>query len=151
MKEILSIFFISSLPIAEIRAGIPFALHLGFDPITSFLISYLGNIFPVAFLLLVFSKIQKLIKKFKPLNDLYLKIEKKVLNKKNLIEKYGYFGLVFFVSIPLPITGAWTACLLAFLLGLDIKKSFISIAAGICIAGIIVTLASVGVFNLLGL
>jgi uncharacterized membrane protein len=68
--------------------------------------------------------------------------------RRDMIDRYGYLGLTLFVAIPLPVTGAWTGCLLAFLLGLNRFKSFFYIALGVTLAGIIVLTTSLGVFGL---
>jgi uncharacterized membrane protein len=74
-------------------------------------------------------------------------IRKKADNHKGQIEKYGYIGLILFVGIPLPGTGAWTGCLIASLLGLDRKKSFMCTMVGILIASIIMMILSYGVLS----
>ena len=84
--------------------------------------------------------------KWKPTKKIVDWLSNKTLKKKDQIDKYGYFGLFLFVGIPLPGTGAWTGSLLAILLNLDKKKSFITIAIGVLAAGIIMSLLSYGIF-----
>lgn len=143
----LSVLIISATPILELRAGIPLAIYLGLNPLEAYLISVAGNFLPVPFLLVALDKLLKFASNFAFIWNLYEKIEMRVRKKKDLIEKYGYIGLAIFVSIPLPVTGAWTACLLAFLLNMSRLKSIISILAGICIAGIIVLSPIIGILN----
>ena len=73
--------------------------------------------------------------------------EKKVLSKREQIDKYGYFGLMLFVGIPLPGTGAWTGSALAVLLGLDKKKSFLFIVLGVLLAAVIMSIVSYGILG----
>ena len=73
------------------------------------------------------------------------------MQKSDQIQKYGYWGLFLFVAIPLPGTGAWTGALIASLLELDTKKAFLTIAAGVFTAGIIVSIFSFGLLNAVGI
>ncbi|MDK2796013.1 MAG: hypothetical protein PWQ22_764 [Archaeoglobaceae archaeon] len=143
----LSVLIISATPILELRAGIPLAIYLGLNPVEAYLISVAGNFLPVPFLLFALDKLLNLSRNFAFIWNLYEKIEMRVRRKKDLIEKYGYIGLFFFVAVPFPATGAWTACLLAFLLNMNKLKSIISILAGICIAGVIVISPIIGLLN----
>lgn len=143
----LLVIAVSAAPIFELRAGIPLAIYLGFNPVEAYLISVIGNFLPVPFLLIALEKLIKIASRFETIWELYEKIELRVRRKKDLVERYGYIGLVLFVAVPLPVTGAWTACLLAFLLNLNKLKSTMSIFVGICIAGIIVISPIVGLFN----
>ena len=145
----LKILVVSALPISELRGGIPLALYLGFDPLRAYILSILGNLLPVPFLLIFLDFIERIALRT-PLSKLYIKVVERTRRKKALIERYGYLGLSIFVAIPLPVTGAWTGCLLAFLLGLDKAKSFVFIALGVSIAGIIVLASSLGVFSVIG-
>ena len=89
-------------------------------------------------------------KKSKHLHKIPDKIEKKALSKSAQIEKYGYLGLFLFVAIPLPGTGAWTGTLAASMLDMDFKKSVIAVMLGVIIAGVIMGLASMGLFGAIG-
>ena len=86
-------------------------------------------------------------KKTKLFRPLVEKMEKKAMNKRGQIEKYEFWGLVLFVGIPLPGTGAWTGALVASLIDMDIKKAFKAILVGICLAAVIMTLLSYGVLG----
>lgn len=142
-------FLLSMAPILELRGGILAARALGLNPIVSFIICYIGNILPVPFILwLIKSIIDKMrtstvgcFKKF------VLWLDKKVEQKKGQIEKYGFWGLVLFVGIPLPGTGAWTGCLIAAMLEMDKKKSFLAACIGVLMAGIIMSILSIGIFD----
>ncbi|MDI9609813.1 MAG: small multi-drug export protein [Archaeoglobales archaeon] len=143
----ITVLVVSAMPILELRAGIPLAIYLGFNPAEAYLISVLGNFLPVPFILFALEELLGILKRFELIWTLYQKIRQRVEKNRNLVEKYGYLGLTFFVSVPLPVTGAWTACLLAFLLNLSKIKASISILAGICIAGVIVISPIIGLIN----
>lgn len=144
-KEV-AIFIISLLPILELRGGLIAARILGVEFIKAFIICYIANILPVPFILLFINWIFNKMSKWKPTKKIVDWLSNKTLRKKEQIDKYGYFGLFLFVGIPLPGTGAWTGSLLAILLNLDKKKSFITIAIGVLAAGIIMSLLSYGIF-----
>lgn len=148
---ILEVLVVSAMPVSEIRGGLPLALYYGFDPLEAYVLSLIGNILPVPFLILFLEELVKITTRFDPVDRFYRFILRRVERRKEFVERYGYIGLTFFVAIPLPVTGAWTGSLIAFLLGLDKKKSVIFISFGIGMAGIIVLLASLGVINLMNI
>lgn len=139
----LVVFLISVCPILECRLGMFTAIVLlDMNPFLGFIISFIGNIFPIPFILLLINWIFDLLKKVPGINKVIFKLEDKTLKKRDKIDKYGIWGLLFFVAIPLPGTGGWTGALLASLLHLDRKKSFGIIAIGVFIAGLIITVLS---------
>ena len=147
-RELIS-FILSLMPIIELRGGIIAGRALGLAPLPTFIICYIGNILPVPFILWLIKRIINwlgnsninLLKKF--VNSL----NQKVKDKKGQIEKYGFWGLVLFIGIPLPGTGAWTGCLIAAMLDMDKKKSFIAAMIGVLMAGIIISILSIGIFD----
>ena len=147
-KELI-VFFISILPILELRGGLIAASLLNVSPLTGYIISIIGNTLPVPFILLFINKILDCMgkSKIKWMNKLSKWLDKKARKHKDSIEKYGYLGLTLFVGIPLPGTGAWTGCLAASVLNMDKKKSFISIMLGIIMASIIMMLVSYGLLK----
>lgn len=147
-REIIS-FVISMCPILELRGGILAARALGLNPIISFIICYIGNILPVPFIILLIKEIINKLRdsKINFLNKFVKWIDKKVDDKKGQIEKYGFWGLVLFIGIPLPGTGAWTGCLIAAMLDMDKKKSFVAACIGVLMAGIIMSILSIGLFD----
>ncbi|MEM0203426.1 MAG: small multi-drug export protein [Archaeoglobaceae archaeon] len=147
--ELLYVILISALPIFELRAGIPVAIYYGFKPWEAYTLAIFGNFLPVPFLLLLLNKMLEIAKRFRTLWAIYEFIHLRVEKRREIVEKYGYLGLTLFVAIPLPVTGAWTASLLAFLLGLNNLKASIAILLGIMIAGIIVLIPVVGIAKLL--
>ncbi len=139
----LVVFIISLMPILECRLGMFTAIVLlGMNPFLGFVISFLGNILPIPFILLLINKIFELLKKVPYINKPIYWLEEHTLKKKDKIDKYGIWGLLLFVAIPLPGTGGWTGALLASLLHLDRKKSFGVITVGVFIAGLIITVLS---------
>lgn len=148
----LVVFIISVCPILECRLGMFAAIVLlEMNPFVGFIISFLGNILPIPFILLLINWIFKLLKKVPGINKAIFWLENKTMKKRDKIDKYGIWGLLIFVAIPLPGTGGWTGALLASLLELDKKKSFLVISLGVFIAGLIITVLSLvigaAVFN----
>lgn len=132
------VFLISMIPILELRGALLVAGPLLGVPVTTAIpLSVIGNIIPVPFILLLITPIfrwMKGTKVFKPMVD---KLEAKAMSKSDKIEKYEFWGLVLFVGIPLPGTGAWTGSLIAALLGIKFKKAFPAVILGICMATVI--------------
>ena len=145
-KRIL-ILLISMTPILELRGGILAAALLDMNPLESYLICVLGNIIVIPIALFILELIFKLLRHIKFLDKIISKIENKCLSKKDKLDKYGYLGLVLFVGIPIPGTGAWTGCFLASLLNMDKKKSFISALIGVLLASIIMMILSFGIIK----
>lgn len=145
-KEIV-VFIISMLPILELRGGLLAAYILNLRFIPAYIISILGNCLPIPFVLLFLDKIFNWLKNFKTTKKIVVKLENKILSKKEKIEKYGYWGLLLFVGIPLPGTGAWTGAGLAVLLRLDRKKSSLVIFLGVILASIIMSIISYGILG----
>jgi uncharacterized membrane protein len=143
----LVVFIISLCPILECRLGMFTAISLlHMNPFFGFIISFLGNILPIPFILLLINQIFEWLKKVPYINKPIYWLEEKTLKKRDKIDKYGVWGLLLFVAIPLPGTGGWTGALLASLLHLDRKKSFGVICIGVFIAGLIISILST-VFN----
>ena len=142
-KEII-VFVISLLPLLELRGGLIAAALLGVDPLPSYLISIVGNLLPIPFILLLINKILDWMRNSKHFNKIAQWLDKKVEKHKGQIEKYGYLWFVLFVRIPLPGTGAWTGSLIASVLEMDRKKTFLAVVVGVIMASIIMMLLSFG-------
>ena len=139
----LVVFLISVCPVLECRLGMFTAIVLlDMNPFVGFIISFLGNILPIPFILLLINWIFEVFKKIPGLKNIVFWLEDKTLKKRDKIDKYRIWGLLAFVAIPLPGTGGWTGALLASLLHLDKKKSFGVITVGVFIAGLIITVLS---------
>lgn len=145
-KEVI-VFLISMMPLLELRGGLIAAALLNLEFLPGYLISIIGNVIPIPLVLLFLDKIFDLLRKWNFTKKLVDKLEKKILSKKSQIDKYGYWGLLLFVGIPLPGTGAWTGSALAVLLHLDKKKSFIYIMLGVILASIIMSILSYGILG----
>ncbi len=142
------VIFANILPSLEQIGGIPLGIALGLDPTYTLLISLTVNcllFFPVFFGLRFFYK--GLISDIKLFNKYLERVRRK---GKPYVDKYGIIGLTLFISLPTPLTGTYTASILSWFLDLDWKRSFIAIAIGSTIGGIIILLASIGFLNILG-
>lgn len=145
-KEIV-VFIISLMPILELRGGLIAAALLDLNPVSSYIISIIGNILPVPFILWFIRKILDWMRNKKMFKKIVKWVDKKVESKKHKIEKYGVLGITLFVGIPLPGTGAWTGSLIAAMLDMDKKKAFIAAFIGVLLAGIIMSIFSYGILD----
>lgn len=142
-KELV-IFIISMIPILELRGGLLAAgpVLLNVPMWRAIPICVIGNMIPVPFILLFITKIFDWLKGTKHLKPFVEKMENRAMNKKDQIERYEFWGLLLFVGIPLPGTGAWTGSLIAALLGVKFKKAFPAVCLGILLASVIMTILS---------
>lgn len=145
-KELI-VFLISLMPILELRGGLIAAALLGLNIVPAFIICIIGNLLPIPFILWFITPIFNKLKKTKHLSKFVNKIEKKALSKKDKIEKAEFWGLFFFVGIPLPGTGGWTGSLIASLIDMDKKKALLAITCGVLLAGLIVGSLSFGLLK----
>ena len=143
----LIVFIISLMPILELRGGLIASALLGLNGVRSFIICFIGNIIPIPFILWFITPIFDKLKKTKMFSGVVSKLEKKAMSKKDKIEKLQYIGLLLFVGIPLPGTGAWTGSLIASMLDMDKKKSLIYAILGVILAGIIMMVVSYGIID----
>ena len=137
-KELI-VFIISMVPILELRGGLLAAGPEFLDIPTwrAIPICIIGNLIPIPFILLLIRPIFAWLRRTKLFRPLVEKLEAKAMSKSSQIEKYEFWGLVLFVGIPLPGTGAWTGSLIASLLGIDWKKAFLAVVIGVCMATVI--------------
>ena len=141
------VFIISLFPILELRGGILASSLLDITMWKGILISAVGNIIPIPFILFFIKKIFAALKKAKLFRPLVEKMENKAMKKRDQIEKYEFWGLVLFVGIPLPGTGAWTGSLIAALLGIRFRKAFPAVVVGVCLAAFIMSVISYGIIG----
>ncbi len=142
------IFIISMIPILELRGALLVAGPLLGVPLARAVpICIIGNIIPVPFILLLITPVFNWMKGTKKLKPLVDKLESKAMSKSDQIEKYEFWGLVLFVGIPLPGTGAWTGSLIAALLGIKFKKAFPAVVLGILMATVIMCVVSYGLLG----
>lgn len=157
-KKYIIVFLISMIPLIELRGAVPVGLSSAFGDVLPiiplYIVCIIGNMLPVPIIFFFARKVlewganKKFIGKF-----FTFCLEKGEKGGKKLQEKAGrglYFALFLFVGIPLPGTGAWTGTLAASLLDMDFKKSIVAVMAGVVLAGIIMGLASAGVFGAIG-
>ncbi len=145
-KELI-VFIISLMPILELRGGLIAAALLNINIVRAFIICFIGNIIPIPFILWLITPIFDYLKKTKLFRGMVSKLEHKAMNKKDQIERLQYIGLLLFVGIPLPGTGAWTGCLIAALLNMDKKKAMLYSIMGVIMAGIIMMIFSYGILD----
>lgn len=145
-KELI-VFIISLMPILELRGGLLAASLLGVDPVRSYIISVIGNFIPVPFILWLINIVLDYMRGSKHFYKVAKWLDEKVDKHKGQIEKFGFWGLVFFVGIPLPGTGAWTGCLIAAVLEMDRKKALLAAIIGIIMCSIIMMLLSFGLLK----
>ncbi|WP_458861716.1 COG2426 family protein [Acidaminobacterium chupaoyuni] len=146
-----ALFIISMVPFIELRGAVIFGAALGMPWLHVFLISLLGNILPVPFLILLGRPVFTWLKSTRLLANFTHKVEAKLMSKSEKIEKYSAIGLFLFVGVPLPGTGAWSGSLIAALLGLKPRHSIPAVMAGVLLADILMTLGAYGVFGALRL
>ena len=141
------VFFCSMIPIIELRGAIPLGAALGLPWWQSYLISVAGNFLPVPFILLFIRVILKWMRgcSVKFFNKVAAWLDRKIEKHKGTIEKYSYWGVMIFVGLPIPGTGAWTGTLIASVLGLEPKKSFLAALGGVLMATTIMTVVSYGI------
>lgn len=145
-KEVF-VFFVSMLPIIELRGGLVVASLLKIPLLKANILCIIGNIIPIPFILLFIKKVFEFMKKHNIFKGFVIKLEERAMKKSDGAAKGEFFFLLLFVGIPLPGTGGWTGSLIASLLEFDIKKASIAIFIGILMAAIIMDIVSYGVLG----
>ena len=145
------IFIISMIPILELRGGLLAASPalLNVPILRAIPICIVGNILPIPFILLLITPIFTWLKGTKTFKPMVHRLEARAMSKSDQIEKYEFWGLMLFVGIPLPGTGAWTGALVASLLHMKFGKAFGAILVGIALATVIMSILSYGVLGVL--
>ncbi|MEG1942505.1 MAG: small multi-drug export protein [Angelakisella sp.] len=143
-------FFISMLPIVELRVGLPAGMTMGLSFWEAYPISVIGNILPVPFLILFSQQAVSFLAKKHICGDFFGKLIRKADEKSKTLGKYELLGLFLFVAVPLPGTGAWTGSLIAAVLRLRVLPAFIAITLGVMGAGVIMGTLSYGLLGALG-
>ena len=138
------IFIISMVPILELRGGLLAAgpALLNVPMWTAIPVCIIGNLIPIPFILLLITPIFNWMKGTKHLKPFVERMEARAMKKSDQIEKYEFWGLLLFVGIPLPGTGAWTGALIASLIGVKFRKAFPAIICGVLLASVIMTILS---------
>ena len=143
----LGVFICSMIPVIELRGGIPLGAALGLPWWESYLLAVAGNMVPVPIILLFVRNFISWMSasKVRFFNKIASFLERKAEKNRGKIEKYAFWGICLFVAVPLPITGAWTGALVCATIGEKVWRALVSCFIGVCIAGVIMTLASYGV------
>ncbi len=144
VKEYVVTLVISVIPVLELRASIIYGWTQELPWYSVYLISVIGNMLPVPFILLFIRRIIDWMKTTKRLHKIALWLESKGEKHSDKVLRYAFFGLALFVGIPLPGTGAWTGALVAALLDMRMKKALPSIFLGVLMAGVLIMLATYG-------
>ena len=145
--KIIGLMLVSMLPIIELRGSIPVGYAMKLPWYVTMFCSILGNLLPVPVILIFVVKVFDFMKKHNILIKFVNKMEEKAMNRSEKVLKGEFWGLMLFVAIPLPGTGAWTGALIAALLKMNKKDAFLSIFLGVLIAGLIMTM---GVYGIIG-
>ncbi len=151
-EEVVTVIM-AMIPIAELRGAIPWAVSPppiggGLDWEIAYVFAVIGNLIPVIPLLLFFEKTYLFLDRYPFFHRFFGWLFARTRRRSKVIEKYKAAGLILFVGIPLPVTGAWTGSLAAFLFGIRFRYAFPAIIGGVLMSGVIVTLASLGVIAL---
>lgn len=147
--ELFYTMLMSMVPVVELRGGIPFGVALGLDIWEAYIAAVIGNMIPVPFIIVFIRRIFGWMRIHMPrLNSLVDKLERKAHLKGATVTKYKYLGLMIFVAIPLPGTGAWTGALAAAFLDTRLRKAMPAIFLGVVIAGILISMLTFGVTSL---
>ena len=143
---------LAALPVSELRGAIPYAITVGgMSWQKAFALSVVGNFLPVLPILLLLETVSTWLRRYEVWDRFFSWLFERTRRKGKLIERFEAFGLVLFVAIPLPVTGAWTGCVAAFIFKVPLKLALPAILCGILIAGTVVTLASLGLITIWGI
>lgn len=140
----LAVVIISMVPIVELRGAVPLGVAAGLPWHVVMPLAYLGNLLPIPFLLFFGEKILDWVISLKPFTKIGTAYKNKLLKKTDQVTKYANIGLLLFVAIPLPGTGAWSGALIATILKMPKGKALLSITGGVLVAGIIMLVMSHG-------
>ncbi len=155
LQKYLTVFFISMVPLLELRGGVPMAITMDIPTIPAIVICALGNMVPVPFIYLFARKVLIWGSHRPYIGKLFTKfLEKGERGGQALAKKAGrgglFMALLLFVGVPLPGTGAWTGTLAASFLDMGLKSTTAAVSLGVALAGCIMAIASTGVFAVLG-
>lgn len=153
LLEFLSIEFtvmmVAALPVIELRGAIPVGISLGLSPLHATVLSFMGSLLPVPFILFTIRPLFNYLKETRTFRKLIHAITDRCMNKSGKVQKYGAWGLMIIVAIPLPGTGVWSGSLAAALLDIRFKWAFPAILVGNLIAAILIMTLSNGVISVI--
>ncbi len=146
----LTVFFLAMVPVIELRGAIPLGAAVYHLPIwQTYLLAVAGNLLPVPFILLFVTRVFAWLKKFDRPGRLVVRFENSFVKKSHQMKGLTFWGIMLFVAIPLPGTGAWTGAGIAAVLEMRFRDAFLAVAAGVLVAGAVVTAVAYGAFEAL--
>lgn len=134
----LTVLLMATLPIIELRGAIPMGISMGMSPLHAFIISFIGSVLPVPVIIFATRPIFKVLRERRFFRTFIDNITTKTMKKSGQVQKYGFWGLILFVAIPLPGTGVWTGSLISVLLDMRVKLALPAIILGNLIAGLLI-------------
>ena len=143
----LGVFLCSMVPVIELRGAIPLGWATNIPWWLTYLLAVVGNMLPVPFILLLIRQVLTVMEKMpiKFVRAFAAWLRRKAEKNTDKIQRFGFWGLCFFIAIPLPVTGAWTGSLVAATIRMNFWRAMLSALLGVMIAGVIVTLICLGV------
>ena len=148
LGKLMMTFVMAMVPVVELRGAIPLGVAAGLPPVAAAVTAMAGNLVPVPFLLLLVRRVFRLLRGISWLGPRIDALERRAHLKGRTVKKYRTLGLILLVAVPLPGTGAWTGALVADVLDIRMKTALPAIAAGVVIAGCIITAVTCGVVSL---
>ena len=146
LGKVISTFVVAMVPVIELRGAIPWGVAHGLDVWSASVLSVVGNMVPVPFIIIFIRKIFELMRKISPkLDGVVAKMESKAEKHRETVNKYKFWGLLILVAIPLPGTGAWTGALVAQIKELRLKDAVPAMLVGVVVAAVIVAMVTCGV------
>jgi len=140
---------VAMVPVLELRAAIPLGIGLGLEPLTTLAAALIGNLLPIPFLLALLEPAARRLHRHRRLRRLADWMYARTAARSEPVRRYGWWGLTVFVATPLPLTGAWSAAMIAALMGFTVRSALSAIALGLAAAGLVVTGISVLGWSLL--
>ena len=138
-------FLVSMVPVIELRGAIPIGVGYGLNFWVAIVVSLIGNLVPVPFIIIFIKKIFALMRRWSPkLDRVVTALENRAEKKSDVVQRYAFWGLFILVAIPLPGTGAWTGALVAAMLDMKLSRAFPAIALGVVGAAVIVSFVTYG-------
>lgn len=136
-KELI-VLITAALPVSELRGAIPLALSFGMPPAKAFWLSITGNLIPIIPILFLLEPVSLRLRRFRVWSRYFDWLFERTRRRAKQVEKYEFLGLILFVAVPLPMTGAWTGAIAASLFKVKFRYALAAIVLGVFIAGVIV-------------
>ncbi|WP_261129641.1 small multi-drug export protein [Bacillus sp. Marseille-Q3570] len=140
------VVIVSAMPILELRGGIPLGYGFGFDFWPAVGLAILGNLLPIVPLLILFRPLSTFLMRYRWYKRFYDWLYERTLKNSKNVERFGAIGLILFTAVPLPTTGAYSACVAAALFNIRFHYAFLAIVTGVLIAGLGVGIAMYSIF-----